>query len=92
MEISRDENDNIDYFDEEFLDYLKKSDNGQVSAFSKEFIGFKILELIQEYQTSKGVLQTDIEKNVGLVKQVLKNPDIELIDSIVFNTIVFSNS
>ena len=92
MEIIRDENNDVGYFDQEFLDYLKKRDHDEISAFSKEFIGFKILQIVREYQTSKGVVDNDIEKNIGFVKQLLINPEIELIDSIVFNTTVFSNS
>lgn len=90
MEIKNDENGDIDYFDQEFLDELQDKSNGQTSVFSLGFISFKIQQVIHEYFSNRGALQEDIDKTVELVKQVMKNPDVELIDSIVFNTSDFS--
>lgn len=90
LEIKNDENGDIDYFDQEFLDELQESSKDESSVFSLGFIAFKIQQVIHEYYSSRGESQQDIDKIVQLVRQVMKNPDIDLIDSIVFNTSDFS--
>jgi hypothetical protein len=89
LQIKNDEGGDIDYFDQEFLDELKGLSKGESSVFSRGFIECKIQQVVHEYFRTSGAQQQDIDKIVELVMG-LKNPDVELIDSIVFNTTNFS--
>ena len=90
LEIRVQENNQFDYFDEEFLDEFKKIDSGLTNSkqdnflFTVGFIQSCVNQIIYEYFMSKGANIDDIEKVIYLVGQVMKNPDIELIESIIF--------